>query len=829
MTSPSPSRPPKIRRIVVFADGTGNAFSHQESNVWRLYQAVDQTQGDQAVYYIPGVGTQSIKPLAAIDGATGLGVPENVRKLYRFICWGWEPGTEIWMFGFSRGAFTIRTLAALISHQGLMPRRIGGLPVSEADMIANSEYAWRSYRQKTTPTPFHSHPTIATTRTLLGVWWRLRKGHKRFEQARAELDLPGNAERRRPPIRMLGLFDTVEAFGMPIEELRPAVNRLIWPVSFRNERCSPLVRNVRHALAIDDERQTFHPVRFDQQQLERGQSIQEVWFPGMHSDVGGGYPDDALAMIPLHWIATEAMALGLSLKQEAHEAWALRASPMAALHDSREGVSALYRYDPRQILAGHEHGGPPVLHHSVAVRVAHDPSRYGPVNLPDAFTFLQAKRPGGSAASIVENQRATATDGAMQKISMPDPTILEHARDIVWWRRLHYFVMLWTLLGLAALPWFTPLLTADNPGSAQAAAPSIFGEALFLARGAWTWLVDALGAVTPGAAARWLGAMKAHPLVSLCLILLFVLMFARGVKLQRQIRDISRIAWLKPVNGEQPGYTPLPSMAFARRLRSSPTMVRFYEIVTDYVLPIALTIAMIGAILVLGSRAAVNASTANGRICTNANPPSGGAPRAARDVRGERVKAETSFDPSYPCWASGIMLRKGVTYRIEIIPEVAFTDRTTISGLQGFLNTPGLFGPHGWISSRLLKRWPAEPWFQLIYQIGRGDADIGPLRAVGGAGPAADVGSLDESPGWGYGQSWRSLPPTVAQQIEARLRRDAADQRPLVATVTPAADGEFHMFVNDAMVGMPLLGTSTWFYGNNAGTAAVFVAIGDRS
>src|SRR5450432_3329931 len=77
-------RPP--RKYVLFADGTGNAFATQESNVWRLYEALDRTKPDQVAYYIRGVGTSGWRPFAALDGATGIGVPSNVRKLYRFLC-----------------------------------------------------------------------------------------------------------------------------------------------------------------------------------------------------------------------------------------------------------------------------------------------------------------------------------------------------------------------------------------------------------------------------------------------------------------------------------------------------------------------------------------------------------------------------------------------------------------------------------------------------------------------------------------------------------------------------------------------------------------------
>lgn len=594
-------------RIVVFADGTGNAFSHQESNVWRLYQAVRQTCSDTAVRYIPGVGTQSIRPLAAIDGAIGLGVPANVRELYRFICWHWEPGAEIWMFGFSRGAFSIRTLAGLIHHEGLMPRKIGGSPVSEAIMISNSDYAWRSYRRKTAPTPFWTHPTIAVVRAALGVRWRLSKGRAAFLAAQKTMDDPANGDRRRPPIKFMGLFDTVEAFGMPVEELRPVVNRLIWPVSFRNERCSELVQTVRHVLAIDDERTTFHPVRFDQSQSSPGQSVQEVWFPGMHSDVGGGYPDDALSMVPLMWIAGEAAKLGLPLNRDAMASWALRASPTAPLHDSRAGAATLYRYDPRPVGDLAQTGGPPVLHHSVAMRVAHEPSCYGPVNLPDSFIFLPKEG---------ERQAAdqTAPQRAIQAISKPTRAILEHARDVVWWRRLHYFVMLGTLIWLACLPWLSPMTAAQIHETVQAPPWRPLGVASDLTAGVWAWLVDLAGAIAPAFAKPWLDALKANALQSALLIALFIWMYSRSAKLQRQIKDISRIAWRKPADGVPPAYTPLPSMAFARRLRSSTAMAGVYRFVTRRAIPFLLGVALVCAALILISRVPVSAATSASRM-----------------------------------------------------------------------------------------------------------------------------------------------------------------------------------------------------------------------
>src|SRR3954470_2944757 len=98
-----------MKHIVIFADGTGNAFTRQESNVWRLYSAIDLTKADQIAHYVKGVGTSGFRLWATLDAATGLGVPSNVRNAYEYLCRNWVPGDQIFMFGFSRGAFTIRT------------------------------------------------------------------------------------------------------------------------------------------------------------------------------------------------------------------------------------------------------------------------------------------------------------------------------------------------------------------------------------------------------------------------------------------------------------------------------------------------------------------------------------------------------------------------------------------------------------------------------------------------------------------------------------------------------------------------------------------------
>lgn len=409
----SPVTPPmRGKKIVIFADGTGNSFATQESNVWRLYAALDKGEkpGDtpeelQLARYIPGVGTASNRILRAIDGATGIGVPSNVRKLYRFLCWNWMPGDEIHLFGFSRGAFTVRTLAGMLRFQGLMPRKIGDRPVTDAEMKRNVQRAWERYRAETAPLVQDGRlkmaPWIGAIRWLrdraISVKRRLfrQPTHDEVLAMRAPAlrpDLgaltPKDQPRGQVAVRYMGVFDTVEAYGFPFEFLRTIWSWCIWPITFRNRVCSRIVARADQVLALDDERLTFHPIQFDQREAGTDAAptlIRERWFSGMHSDVGGGYPDDAVAMDPLLWIMTAAEQQGLRFAPGARASFEARRYPRAVIHDSRAGLAATYRYQPRPKPGGPEHGGLPILHRSALAKIRTGADGYAPLLLPPEF------------------------------------------------------------------------------------------------------------------------------------------------------------------------------------------------------------------------------------------------------------------------------------------------------------------------------------------------------------------------------------------------------------------------------------------------------------
>ena len=329
------------KNIVLLSDGTGNSAAKVwRTNVWRLFQALDLKQSSQIAIYDDGVGTSSFMPLAILGGAFGWGLKRNVLDLYKFVCRNYNAGDKVYGFGFSRGAFTIRVVIGLVLNQGLVNF------ASESELDKKARAAYRAYRHAKYSAWNLQYP-IRLIQFLLD---------KRFYTPR---------ERIVQNIEFLGLWDTVAAYGLPVDEMTRGVNRWIWPLELPNTEFNPNILKARHALAIDDERATFHPVLWDENQSNtkpagaqretKHEQLLQVWFAGMHANVGGGYPDDALANVSLSWILAEARQAGLVFKEFSDaEPDALLSTDSAKdkdgrLYDSRSGLGGYYRYSPRKI------------------------------------------------------------------------------------------------------------------------------------------------------------------------------------------------------------------------------------------------------------------------------------------------------------------------------------------------------------------------------------------------------------------------------------------------------------------------------------------------
>jgi uncharacterized protein (DUF2235 family) len=302
-----------VKRVIVCCDGTWNDTDRQseDTNVFRMARAIHATQETDALQitlYLRGVGTSGLRIERLIEGGIGLGVDDNIRSAYMFIAQNYVPKDEIFLFGFSRGAYTVRSLAGLISACGVLRReKLGDLPL-----------AWTYYRSDPPP---HSPQEF---------------------QRKYQTDCHANAE-----IKFLGVWDTVGALGVPgglfsAEEARK--------FAFHDTGPSKAMKHGCQALAIDEHRHEFVPTLWTEPAPD-GVEIEQVWFAGAHADVGGGYVTRTLADIPLVWMARKAEQDGLKLD------WTCLPDPnalqdLAASHDSSSGLFSFDRFSPtfREVL-----------------------------------------------------------------------------------------------------------------------------------------------------------------------------------------------------------------------------------------------------------------------------------------------------------------------------------------------------------------------------------------------------------------------------------------------------------------------------------------------
>lgn len=301
------------KRIVICFDGTWNSADSggADTNVARISRAIHANAGTggvpQLVLYLRGVGTTGLDADKIFDGATGLGIDDNIRSGYMFLAQNYVPGDEIYLFGFSRGAFTARSLVGLVAAAGLLKRQsLGALGA-----------AWKYYR---TDKPHSPQDFLRQT--------------------------PGADSHVDAAITFLGVWDTVGSLGVP-GHVFDLINHKFY--GFYDTGLCPIVRKACHALAIDEHRDTFVPTLWTGK-LPANSSVEQVWFAGAHSDVGGGYLTRDLADIPLVWMAKKAEAAGLILDWSClPDANTLR--PLAARHDSSSGAFAFNRIVPtlRQI------------------------------------------------------------------------------------------------------------------------------------------------------------------------------------------------------------------------------------------------------------------------------------------------------------------------------------------------------------------------------------------------------------------------------------------------------------------------------------------------
>ncbi|WP_265440619.1 T6SS phospholipase effector Tle1-like catalytic domain-containing protein [Bradyrhizobium sp. SEMIA] len=631
-----------------------------------------------------------------------------------------------------------------------------------------------------------SLPTIWVTRWirdfLLFIYHWLC-GHRSYAEVRSKMGVRKDVE-----IEFLGLFDTVEAFGVPIEELRLAVDWAIWPISFRNHRLSHKVRQACHALALDDERTTFHPLRIDQSHLGREQIVKEVWFAGVHSDIGGGYPESTLSFVPLVWMV-EQLGGRLRFQDGEIEHFQDYQSAIGPRHDSRSGAAVLYRYGPRPILAGRENGGEPVVHFAVIERMLFGCDDYAPImlpadcrvllpndtklpdgtvlpggtRLPDGTVLPDGTRPPDGAVlpagttlplqskktdereKELEEQLVRAllkiaylakATGPRRKLeaeafitmSTPDPGMSSLTRDTVWWRRVAYFSLLFMVAFIAVFPWIARgLVGSSEDGGLR--------DTWFLKRVTDTdWLLSAVVApltnilrhVLPAYATPWLDIATYYPVLTSAVLLLTLWVWNKNSVLRDNIQERARLAWNTPRRKASREHitTSGRALRFGNWMRHN--MGWAQTLFARRLMPIGFLFIIFSSALLMVSTSYFTGRVALGRVCSAPEVKTASGPRVERGkpVLDEALSAGSVFETRDFCWWSGLAVEKGRKYRVWLDIDEPWFDRTIMTGVNGFGTDLARY-----IFLPMRRLYGAD-WFQPVVRIGsKGINDI-PLTAI---------------------------------------------------------------------------------------------------
>lgn len=414
------------KNIIVCSDGTGNsAIKGRGTNVFKLYEAIDlnshrhdPTLDPQIAFYDDGVGTERFKLLKIFAGATGWGLSRNVRQLYKEIVRIHDAGDRIFLFGFSRGAFTARTLAGFICDCGILDAsRFKTADELDAAVLK----AYRVYRRK--------------YRTVLASWVLGSPSESHIIEFKKEY-------RSKPAkISFLGVWDTVDAVGLPFF-LSDFINDTIYRFKFPDSELNRSIERACHALAIDDERQSFHPLIW-----KNDDRIEQVWFAGVHSNIGGGYPKQGMSLVTLDWMLAKAEAAGLRLVSSQRALYQELASVDDKLYNSRSGAGQLYRWKPRDIMALCDRCGiAPVVHLSVLERIAHGTNDYAPGNLSPRSTVVITPT-GDPEKDMAARERAKRVEDVLRTAFERGKPLLAQVRGAVVAGRFSYYLFLATLLG----------------------------------------------------------------------------------------------------------------------------------------------------------------------------------------------------------------------------------------------------------------------------------------------------------------------------------------------------------------------------------------------
>lgn len=441
------------KNIILCADGTGNqGGTTKDSNVYRVYQAInlhcESSEQPPAVkqisFYDNGVGTDKNKYWKALTGAFGIGFRQNVTDLYTYLARHYQPGDDdqeadrVFLFGFSRGAAEVRALNGMIAAVGL----IDGRNMPDAVLKEKVNDTLKKYM------------VTKPRKTLL---------------EKTDGENHGSIE-----IEFLGVWDTVSALGFPQKWPTKTVflqlfSFLFWALDrivdkffifkhlFYNYEITLNVKKACHALAIDDQRLSFHPLVWDENSKEaRDTEIHQVWFPGMHSNVGGGYGRTDLSYVALKWMLSHAVASGMVVCDGFLKEVNDKANAAGILHNSRDGLAIFYRYTPRNLtkLSTDERTkksklkGEIQIHESGIERMKNRNQWYAPDALPRTFERVETVPPGDASKRGDKSKGTVQLDDDTYNTRHQEIAPVQNRRIVLYSWFLEY-VLLLVLLAFA--------------------------------------------------------------------------------------------------------------------------------------------------------------------------------------------------------------------------------------------------------------------------------------------------------------------------------------------------------------------------------------------
>jgi type VI secretion system (T6SS) phospholipase Tle1-like effector len=627
-----------------------------------------------------------------LGGVFGWGLKRNVIHLYQFICRHYQPGAEIYGFGFSRGAFTIRVLMGVIASQGVVKFD------SEEELNWKAVQAFQAYRVE----KYNRNRLTLIEPPVRLFRWIFAKVFRREIYDKNKND-------EVPAIHFLGLWDTVAAYGLPIEEMTRGISLFLWPLELPDRKLSTEVTRACHALALDDERTTFHPVLWTEEDERvvtntngpasiRDERISQVWFVGAHANVGGGYPDDKLAHVALNWILNEAKASGLRLKE------APAADPDALVHisssqdkdgrlyDSRSGLGGYYRYGPRDVteLCDQKFSarkfdsvriGLPKIHVSAIERLSNGAHAYAPISFPQSYAVVEED---GRIVPSPETP-AQATQRAQHQ-----PLVW----NLVWWRRIIYFATLAATFHLILFP-----LIYQVDKAAEFSSPwRPVSELLRLA-----------STVLPSLAWWWLGAFAARGMEFVIGATVLGLLLWYGAKIGRRVISRMSLVW----NEKPPLRGKIRSSIHAviLSLREWSVYKGIKTVGKRFLLPFASAFAIVCLPVMLLSHLFFNIFDASGFHCRESEKPYNLRPNEEREI---------AFGTSSFCAGTGIYLEQGYRYSITITETAPWFDGIYESGVTGFelSELPDWTSRVSMWAKQPLRRVFLRPWFRPVARIG---------------------------------------------------------------------------------------------------------------